>query len=520
MTGQSGWGRSPRWRATQLERWRCLQSLASRFTFVVRRRNLCLARFWPLTLAKHKSMLMFQGVVVEDNGCGGHCSTVVGGRMHWTIWGQPEQSCERRGRRNFLRVGALGTGLTLAGSRRARAGVVGASPGAQSRSAILVFLAGGPSHYETFDPKPGAPLEIRGPFSPIATNVGGLRISENLPRLAGVADRYSLVRSCHHENPGHGGGQRQVQTGYKSASLEHELPHDYPVVGSVVAKARGTMSRGLPTFIRCPDSNDGGAAFLGNEFNPFPVYSTGKPVGLEVHGSMPLARLSDRRALREKFDRLVRQGQEQRVMDAMDAMEQDAYQMLTSTAAHEAFDVAREPQAVRDRYGSHDAGKCLLLARRFIEAGAGLVSVRIGSWDHHGNAGGTVVSGAKENCPPLDQALSALLIDLAERGMTDAVLVWCWGEFGRTPRINNTGGRDHWPQAMSVLMAGGGLARGRVVGATSPKGEYASDRILEPADVLATVYRQLGIDSTRQFINAAGRPISILPHGVPIHELL
>jgi len=441
--------------------------------------------------------------------------------MHWTILGSQEQTCDRIDRRNFLKVGALGgAGLTLADVLRARGLAADGTVRSKPRSAILVFLAGGPSHFETFDPKPRAPIEFRGPYNPISTNVSGISISETLPLLAGVADRYSLVRSCCHENPGHGGGQRQVQTGYKSASLEHELPHDYPVLGSVVAKVRGTMQRGLPTFIRCPDSNDGGAAFLGNEYNPFPVYSTGKPVGLEVNSSIPLARLSDRRTLRSKFDTLIRQGHEKRAMDAMDAMEQDAFEMLTSTAAHEAFDLGREPEATRERYGKHDAGKSLLLARRFIEAGAGVVSVRIGSWDHHGNAGGTVISGSKENCPPLDQGLSALLADLADRGLSDDVLVWCWGEFGRTPRINNTAGRDHWPQAMSVLMAGGGLASGQVVGSTSAKGEYASDRIVSPADVLATIYRQLEIDPTQQFVNTAGRPIPILPHGEPIRELL
>ncbi len=442
--------------------------------------------------------------------------------MQWTILGSQEKTCDRVGRRNFLKIGALGgTGLTLADLLRARAADADDSPvRSKPRSAILVYLAGGPSHFETFDPKPKAPLDFRGPFNPIATNVDGIEISETLPKLAQVANLYSLVRSCCHQNPGHGGGQRQVQTGYPSASLENELPHDYPVLGSVVAKTRGTMTRGLPTFIRCPDGNDGGAAFLGNEYNPFPVYASGKPVGLEVNSSIPLARLANRRELRNKFDTLIRHGNEKRTMDAMDVMEQDAFEMLTSTSAHEAFDLKKESQATRDRFGNHSAGTSLLLARRFVEAGAGVVSVRIGSWDHHGNAGGTVTSGVKDNCPQLDQGLSALLTDLADRGMSDDVLVWCWGEFGRTPRINNVAGRDHWPQAMSVLMAGGGLAAGQVVGATSRKGEYAADRILSPADVLATVYRQLDVDSTRQFNNTAGRPIPILPHGEPIRELV
>jgi uncharacterized protein (DUF1501 family) len=217
---------------------------------------------------------------------------------------------------------------------------------------------------------------------------------------------------------------------------------------------------------------------------------------------------------------MARQHENRQVMDAMDELERQALEMLSSTAAHEAFDVSQESDATRERYGQHEFGKCLLLARRFIEAGAGIVSVRVGSWDHHGNAGGTVTSGVNDNNVPLDQALSALLVDLAERGLSDDVVLWCWGEFGRTPRINKFQGRDHWPQAMSVLMSGGGIQPGIVVGSTTKKGEHPADRALSPADVLATVYRQLGIDPTRQFLNTAGRPISILGHGEPIAELV
>ena len=440
----------------------------------------------------------------------------------WTISGQPHPFCDGISRRDALRVGALTAGgLSLPDLLRLRAATADeTAPRAKPRSAILVFLAGGPSHFESFDPKPDAPREIRGPYNPISTAVPGVMISETLPKLAAIADRFSLVRSCAHDNSGHGGGQRYVQTGYKSASLENELPHDYPVLGSVVSKMRGAMNHGLPTFIRCPDSNDGDAAFLGNAYNPFPVYSTGKPVGLEIHPHVKLSRLEDRRGLRQSLDRMTRKGEAKRDMDALDELERQAFEMLSSTASHEAFDLAKESEQTRDRYGQHDAGKTFLLARRFIEAGAGLVSVRMGSWDHHGNAGGTVTSGAEANNTPLDQALSALILDLHERGLSDDVLVWCWGEFGRTPRINSSAGRDHWPQAMSVLMAGGGLQPGRVVGATNRKGEYPSDRALSPADVLATVYRQLGIDTEKQFLNTAGRPISILSHGQPIADLL
>ncbi len=435
----------------------------------------------------------------------------------WTVLGSRETQCDGLSRRNFLKVGALLTGgLTLPGLLRCRA----ESPKSDQRSAILIYLGGGPSHFETFDPKPDAPTEIRGPYKPINTSVPGVQISETLPMLAKLAHRYSLIRSCAHDNPGHGGGNRYVHTGYKSASLEFEQPHDYPGLGSVVAKVRGPMSNGMPTFIRCPASNDPGPAFLGNAYNPFDVYSTGRPLGATVEPILPLARIEDRRTLRDAFDTVQRHGDEKAKMDAMDDLERQAFEMISKPAARRAFDLNREPQPLRERYGQHDAGKSFLLARRFIEAGAGIVSVRMGSWDHHGNAGGTIKTGAEANNPPLDQALSALLEDLHDRGLSERVLVWCWGEFGRTPMINKDFGRDHWPQAMSVLMAGGGLKTGEVVGATNKKGEQPANRPLSPADVLATVYRQLGIDTAQVFQQSGNRPVPILNHGTAIEELI
>jgi hypothetical protein len=438
----------------------------------------------------------------------------------WTIVGKPSRTCDGVSRRTMLQVGTLfGAGLALPDLLRLRTAVQ-AGPAPAKRSALLVFLPGGPSHYETFDPKPEAPVEIRGPFGPIATSVPGTFISETLPKLASLADKYSLIRSCCHDNSGHGGGQRYVETGYKSASLEDELPHDYPVLGSIVSKVRGPMHGGLPTFIHVPNGGEGGAKFLGNAYDPFSVYSNGKPVGLNLRPSIKLDRLEDRRALRHSLDRMARQHETARLMDAMDELERQALEMLSTTAANEAFDVSQESDATRERYGTHEFGKCLLLARRFIEAGAGIVSVRVGSWDHHGNAGGTVTSGVNDNNVPLDQSLSALISDLHDRSLAESTVLWCWGEFGRTPRINQFQGRDHWPQAMSVLLSGGGIRSGIVVGETNKKGEHPVDRSLSPADVLATVYRQLGIDTQQHFLNTAGRPIPILNHGEPIAELL
>jgi len=423
-------------------------------------------------------------------------------------------------RRCLMQIGALaGTGLSLADLLRARASA-GSANEMPPRSVINILLAGGPSHFETFDPKPEAPVEVRGPYAAIATTNPAVRICETLPRLARQARHFSIVRSCQHDNPGHGGGQRYVLTGYKSASLESELPHDYPAVGSITSRVRGPMHGGMPNFLLMGGAVDGLPAFLGPAYAPLQVYSTGKPVGLELTPTVKLARLDDRRGLRQAFDGMRRMGQSGEIMDAMDSLERQAYEMLTSTAAHDAFDSTKERQSTRERYGNHDAGRTCLLARRFVEAGAGFVTIRLGQWDHHGNAGGTITSGMRDNAPPFDQAVSALIEDLAERGLSDQVLVLAWGEFGRSPRINQFVGRDHWPQAMSVLMAGGGLQMGRVVGATNSKGEYPVDTIVSPADVLATVYRQLKIDARQSFTDNAGRPVPILSHGTPIAELI
>jgi len=438
--------------------------------------------------------------------------------MMWTGTGTRRGFCDGITRRDVLRIGML-TGFGFSAGTAGLRSALGRDP-ATRRAAIHIFLGGGASHFETLDPKPEAPSEIRGPYSPIATSLPGIQFCETLPKLAAIADQFSIIRSCCHDNPGHGGGQRYVHTGYKSASLENELPHDYPAVGCVVAKVRGAMQDGLPTFMQSGNGNDSDPAFLGPAYAPFQVYSTGKPVGQEIHPHLKLARLEDRRALREKFDQLQRWTEAGRIMDSMDELERQALEMLSSTRAHEAFDLSKESEMTRQQYGLHDAGRCCLLARRFIEAGAGFVSMRIGSWDHHGNAGGTVTSGMRENAPPMDQAVSTLIADLQERGLSERVLVLLWGEFGRTPRINSSFGRDHWPQAGSVLLAGGGLRSGAVIGATNRKGEYPVDRPVSPADVIATVYRQLGIDPEESFINTSGRPIPILSHGRPIEELL
>ena len=430
--------------------------------------------------------------------------------------------CDGMRRRDFLRVGGMVLGgLTLSDLLRARA-AAGQQTKSWGKAAILLWLPGGPSHLETWDPKPEAPAEIRGPFSAIPTNVPGLQISELFPRHAQIADKFSIVRSCCHTNAGHGGGQRWVMTGYNSRSPEFELPHDYPSVGSVVARMRGPNRHGMPAYMAVPPSGVArdSAAYLGAAYNPLQLYSNGRLSEMRLDSIVKPERMGDRRDLRQALDRLRREADASGLMHSMDALEQQAFDMVTSNVAQEAFDASKETPETRERYGDHEWGKCCLLARRLIEAGVTFITVSVGSWDQHGSAGGTIVDKYREYAPQVDQAVPALLTDLDERGLLDDTTVYLLGEFGRTPRINGTGGRDHWPQAMSVLMTGGGLRRGIVVGATDRKGQAPIERTLGPADILATVYHTLGIDYRREFTNSEGRPIKLLDEGAPIAELL
>ncbi len=434
------------------------------------------------------------------------------------IWGSSGPYCDRVSRRNLLKVGTFGLGgLSITDFSRLQAS--GAIRGeAPCKAVILVFLGGGPSHFETFDPKPDAPSEIRGPYGKIGTSVPGIDVCETIPNLAKIAHRYSIIRSCCHTNPGHGGGQRWVNSGHSPAGLEDEAPHDFPMIGAVVSRMKGAQRAGLPAYVRCPGGGSrSDASYLGAAFSALNVYSTGLPIGLELESHIKLDRLDDRRSLRRSLDKLSARFD---AAGSMDALEQQAADLLGGKALKDALNLSLEPRQSRERYGDHEAGRSFLLARRMVEAGVRFVSARIGNWDQHGNAGGTIHDTAKVQLPPIDQALPALLNDLYDRGLDKDVMVLMWGEFGRTPRINSFLGRDHWPQAMSVMMAGGGLKMGQVVGSTNAKGESPQDRALQPADVLATMYRQLGIDIEHSFINNAGRPIPILPYGEAIKELV
>lgn len=461
-------------------------------------------------------------------------------------------------RRSFLETGALGMGMlglsdvlrlkAQAGERSDRRGV--SQP---DTSIIFIWLPGGPPHMEMYDMKPDAPEEYRGVFRPIRTNVSGLDVCELLPLHAQCADRYNIIRSVAHEFADHGGGHKRFLTGRMPATPDGFV-NDAPAVPSIVARCREHYSTGLPNYITGTEPGRAGvdvysfgAAYLGASYTPFNI--PGDPSdenfsvkNLSVDKSLS-ERLDDRALLLKGFDRLRRNIDGSGVMNAMDQFNQQALTMLTSDKARNAFDLSQEPAELRDRYGRHAWGQRALLARRLVEAGCSFVTMvmenpyqsgvewlKAGTynWDSHA-VNCHLFDDAEVRFPIYDRAVTALVEDLYHRGLDRKVMLVVTGEFGRTPRINSqtgtqTGvsqpGRDHWPQAMSMLVTGGGMRTGQVIGATNSRGEEPKERPLTPNDLWATVYRHLGIDWTQSFPDYSGRPMPILPFGEPISELL
>jgi hypothetical protein len=436
-------------------------------------------------------------------------------------------------RRTFLRAGVLGAGgLALPDLLRCRAATPARTP---ETSCILVWLNGGPSHLETYDMKRDAPAEYRGQFGPAATNVVGMRVCELLPRHARVADKFSLIRSVAHNFSAHAGGVQQVLTGRRPLAVEKEEP-DYPDVGSVVKRVRSESWPELPPYVTMPFRfESGGPAYLGKQCEPFAVPGSPNAARFEVPNlsltGAGAARLGERLALLGGFDDARRAADRAGVMDAMDHHRREAVALLTGDAARRAFDIGKENPRLRDRYGRTRVGQSLLLARRLAEAGVGLVTVMAGSfdtpngssnWDDHAVAW-NIFEQMNLRLPVYDQALTALIEDIHDRGLDERVLVVALGEFGRTPKISlgagGRPGREHYPNAMSILVSGGGLKMGQVVGAPDARGERPRERPLRPTDFLATVYAHLGIDTRQEFRDFTGRPLPILPDGEPIAEL-
>ncbi len=455
-------------------------------------------------------------------------------------------------RRSWLTLGGLSLGA-LASAPGPDLGTLLAAerrgvPLSKDFSVILFWANGGPSHLDLFDLKPDAPAEIRGPFRPIRTSVTGLHITEKLPMLAAMADRWALVRSLHHRRGEHSGGTNRFLTGYSSVKANLN-DSEFPDVGSVVAKQlEGRGTPGVPLYVGDTKFYGGGPAYLGPAYAPFmptpdPRSSTGNntydPVPLHQEGGSGLilsdggaATLTRRDGLRRTLEALPR------ALDgraAFGEMQRRAVEVLAGRRTREAFDLTREPAKMRERYGDTFWGKSLLTCRRLVEAGVRFVQCQAGfrlrketgvtsNWDDH-SVNCHVFDAISERMPSFDRAVSALVGDLYARGMDRHVLFVFCGEFGRTPRIayqdaSRRPGRDHWPRAMSVFLAGGGLRMGQAVGATDARGEEPSRRAMDSNALLATIYRRFGIDTRHEFADRAGRPIPILPECEPIAELL
>jgi hypothetical protein len=437
--------------------------------------------------------------------------------------------CNGVTRRDFIQVGLTSMlGLGMCDLMRLRASAASASAtkaAGKNVNCILIWLDGGPSHYESFDPKPDAPSEIRGDFKTIPTKVPGIHFSECVPKLAEVADKFTVVRSICHKDPNHGGGNHYMMTGMPTPVPVAcgAFVTFHPSFGSMVSYDRG-LRNGLPAYISMPEvSRSGGPNFLGGQHAPFiidgyPNNKSFKVRDVVLPADISEGRAANRQELRRSLDSMKRYSDKLADDPAVtfDQYYAQGLDLVASTEAQKAFDIHSESDKVRDHYGRNDFAQRLLLARRLVEVGVSFVTVYYGGWDHHTKIFEAYRGNHMKN---LDQGLAALISDLDERGLLDNTLVLCLGEFGRTPKVNKDVGRDHWPGAMSVVMAGAGVPRGAVVGATDAKGYYASESVYKPEDFAATLYTKMGINPNQVLHTNTGRPIQLVNGGRLMKEL-
>lgn len=430
-----------------------------------------------------------------------------------TIQGDRQSFCDGISRRNFLSIGALTTGGAALGGLSLPE-ILRATPSSERsrskhKSVIMIWLPGGPSHIDTYDPKPGAPSEYRGEFQTIQSAVPGMDFCEHYPRQAAIADKLILARSVvgavsEHASAllmsGYGEGVGQAQGGR-------------PAVGAILSKLRGPVDSQVPPFVSLMGTPIGmGGGYAGAAHNPFTPDGPGLE-NLTLNAQVTLDRLSDRKTLLSEFDRLREDVDASGVMEGMDAFSARAFDIVTAPKTRDALDLRLEDPRVVERYGS---ATNFLTARRLVEAGVRCVTLSIGSWDTHGNNFGHL----KNQLPIVDQAVSALVEDLSQRGLDEDCAVVMWGEFGRTPRVNSGAGRDHWEPVMSALIAGGGLRTGQVIGSTNPRGEYAQDRPVKVQEILATLYHALDVDPATTLTDRRGRPMYLLDDRQPVAELV
>lgn len=427
------------------------------------------------------------------------------------------RDCDGITRRDFIRVGALTAfGLSMPGLLQAAQ--AGSAP-KRDVACILLWMGGGPSHIDTFDPKPDAPQDIRGQFGAIKTKVSGIQVSEHLPKLAQQMDKFSILRSVTSPDGTHETATHYLLTGYPFSPAT-----EYPAYGSVIAREKG-YREGMPpyAFFGGLPSNHGGGGYMGAIYNPFQINGDPNDPNFSVHdvtppGGVDSVRLDRRRHLRDALDQWQHNKETAaKSSQTMDEFYQRAYQLITSPIAKKAFNLKEENAKVRDAYGHNYFGQSCLLARRLVEAGVRCVTINYGGWDTHQDNFNSLKNSL---LPPLDMGYAALLDDLHQRGMLDTTLVIWMGEFGRTPRVNSAAGRDHWPGAISVCMGGGGVKTGMVVGSSNERGEYPKDRPLRVEDVAATIYHAFNINTEKEYMSPQQRPIKINYDGTPIQELI
>src|SRR5688500_1123000 len=427
----------------------------------------------------------------------------------------------RPSRREFLYVGLVGTlGLSLGNLLRLQAGAAAGKAAAKegvAKSIINIYLPGGMSAQESFDPKMLAPIEYRGPLATVKTKLDGVHFSEFMKETAKVADKITVIRAMTHGEADHDRGTHNMFTGYRPSPAVQ-----FPSIGSVVAHELGSRND-LPPYVCIPSMPNtfAGTGYLGSAFGPFslggdPANKNFKVRDLTLPGGVDEKRFAQRREMREAVDAHFSALEKSDALDGMDSFYQRAHSMVSSEKARAAFSMDNESDKLKDEYGQNTAGQRMLLARRLVESGVRFVSLTYGGWDHHDNIKNAITG----QMPNFDKALAALIRDLDQRGMLDSTMVLVTTEFGRTPKINGTAGRDHWPRVFNIIMAGGGIKRGAVYGASDPTGGEPDSDPLTVENFAATVYHQLGINHEKDLIAPGNRPLKIVKDGEVVKELL
>ena len=424
-------------------------------------------------------------------------------------------------RREFLYVGMLGgLGLSLPGFLQQQAQAAQKfyeTKQGPAKGIINIFLPGGMAHQESFDPKPYAPAEYRGPFGAIDTKLPGVQFGEKLPNLAKIADKMTIIRSMSHGEAAHERGTHNMFTGYRPSPAV-----EYPSIGSVISHELGSKNN-LPPYVCVPNvpNEFANSGYLSSAYGPFALGSNPEQGNFQVRdlnlpGDVSEERFNRRRSLLETVDHHFRTLEESDALDSMDAFYQHAYKLISSEKAREAFNLKAESDKTKEAYGKTQAGQRMLLARRLVEAGTRFVSLTAGGWDHHDN----IKAGIERELPPVDKAIAALINDLEERGMLDTTLVMVTSEFGRTPKINPTGGRDHCPRVLSTMLAGGGVKKGYVHGSSDALGGEVDTDGVTVADLATTIYKQIGITADKELMSPGNRPIEIVDGGSVLESIL